>query len=191
MLQRETRSVYEMSKKVLYAVICLHHTLEYTKQPYTNIMLEELQVSLRKELRDYDKIYIAFVYEGPNICVREFRQLKTDSPVVYKQPCAGATHQLAHIMLRGMSLLKELQDEGKRGEKRLYLLTEEKIQRSQAGQIVCETGEGIRVHPFFEDLEFTPCMITTQQGDGGLLERYFQEYGRMIHVATGKNRLGE
>lgn len=106
--------------------------------------------------------------------VREFESIDKDTPFCYKEPCIGKDHNIAHILLMGLILLQELQNKEKRGEYRLYLLTDEKFNRLQVNQIVYEHGSEIRIHPMFENLVYKPILVKTEQAGGDILEEYFR-----------------
>ena len=82
-------------------------------------------------------------------------------------------------------MLKELQDKHEESEKRLYLLTEERFERTHISQIVYKNEEEIKIHPLFEELNYQPILIKTEMAGGDILEEYFADKNGLRPVFKG------
>ena len=71
-----------------------------------------VQKELKEEASYYEKVHVAYVYESPYLEVKDFHDMDHNTPIYYKEPCEGESHDLVHVLFMGLMLLKELQDKG-------------------------------------------------------------------------------
>ncbi len=186
MARKDFKMGYQMKeKKELFAVVCVYHPLIYAKQKHINSMLEMVQKELKEEASYYEKVHVAYVYESPYLEVKDFHDMDHNTPIYYKEPCEGESHDLVHVLFMGLMLLKELQDKHEESEKRLYLLTEERFERTHISQIVYKNEEEIKIHPLFEELNYQPILIKTEMAGGDILEEYFADKNGLRPVFKG------
>lgn len=177
-------------QKKLNVVICVfHENAEHAYKSPLNQMLEELQIDLKKELEEYDKIEVAFVFNDDLLEIKEFQELESKTRIYYKEPSQAG--DFAHIWFMGLALLeKKLQEEEDivtSIENRVYLVTDEQLPREKVRLIIEEKDGELRAHSRFDKIDFIPYLYRSEETSGDILEEYIlkgNENG--IHILKRK-----
>lgn len=152
-----------IKKRKLYVALCVYIKKGRACRSPVNEMIEIVISDLKKELMDYEEIRIAYVFETDGLqgCV-PFERMTAETMPYYTEPKKDSSdHNLDHVFFMSMALLED-QNREERGECRLYLITDEKIERSNEIQWM-EEGNTI-MNPRFEDLN-TKVMVVAKPGD--------------------------
>ena len=187
MLLGQFTEEFPVKDQKLNVVICIFQKdISMIDKSPLNQMLEELQFELKEELDQYSEIQVAYVFEDKSLAVRGFEKLEKDTPVYYKEP--SKHYNLAHIWMLGMALLEQKQQEEKNVaidvENRLYLVTDEKLQRDKVRLIVYEEGGEIYMHTRFSKVDFQPFLWRSEDAYGDILEEFIRKKGKGkgIHI---------
>ncbi len=177
------RKEFPAESEILHVVICVtQNSIGITDKSPVNQILEGVQQGLKEELDKYQEIQVAFVYQTPELEVKDFQKLEKNTPIYYREPTpAGKGYNLVHVWLMGLVLLEKKQHEaeGRRdsAENRLYLLTDERVPYYKANLAVVESEGEIRIHPRFEQLKFYPFLFRSKDANGDILEKYIRQHG--------------
>lgn len=163
-------------------VICIYHKKGRHQQSMINEMLEGVQSKLKKKLKNYKEIQIAYVYETNSILdVKEFEKLEENTPIYYKEPCnkEKGEHNLAYVYFMGLAVLeKQLEKNPQRNvENIVYLITDEEFGRTMVNRIL------YALHARFSHLNFQAKLVKTS--DVGKNED-FESYMNEIEVKSRK-----
>ena len=160
------------------AVICVYQIQGAAAQSKINRLLLEVQKELRDELEKYDRIKVSYVYENMHTTsVKPFTELKEDSPIIYKESYESTVHNLAHVLIMGLTLLER--ERKPFTENRLYLLTDEtgEYKRVQINQIICqksgESGNKVQINPRFSGICNGMYLYTTTEKNCHELRKIF------------------
>lgn len=165
---------YEIVKKEKNAVICIYpNSIQSTDKSHINRTLENLQLALMRERKNYHKLHVAFVFGEGVVCAEDFREIEEGSVCYLDYVSESAS--LSHLWFLGMALLekkeKEQRREGIESENLLYVVTDREFQRTES--------EKILMSPRFQNCNVTPVLIKNQNAGGGKLEEEIRKKGNI------------
>lgn len=191
---RQFQEEIQLEKKVLHAIISIYHQGPSGEKSFVNEQLEKIQIKLKSECEDYEKIRVTYVFETPYLDVKVIEDFKEDTQICYKEPyilekgkskLSNGMHKLQHVCFLSLVLMEEFGEKNKENvENRWYMITDEKFPRNSVREIVAEQDDQIVMHPRFAKLCFETYLIKTKKPESGgdLLERYFACNGNVIAV---------
>lgn len=166
------------AKGNMNVVICVYQVQGAATESKINRILFDVQQELQKELEFYSKIKTSYVYENKSTTsVKPFEELTKDSPIIYKESYEKTVHNLAHVLIMGLTLLEREQEPFT--ENRLYLLTDEtrQYERVQINQIICKesgaSGNNAKINPRFNGICHRMYLYTTSEENCSELRKIF------------------
>lgn len=163
-----------ITKRKLFAVICIDQIQESGHESPVNKMIEHINRQLKDELQKYEDISLAYVYENGGMTeATPFCKFTETSVCRYLNiPIDGAQHNLNHLYFLSMGMLEQVQKQNDTADCRLYLLTNERFPR--VNQIVWQSEGRVKINPRFIDVPIQIHLYKTPGSAGDMLEEYIR-----------------
>lgn len=163
-----------ISKRRLFAVICIDQAPECGTESPINEMIEHVISSLKEVLSEYEDISLAYVYESAGMTEAvPFLPFTRETECLYANlPTEGTSHNLNHLFFLSMAMLEQEQRRNQAADCRLYLLTNEHFPR--VNQIVWQSAGRTIVNLRFAGLAAEIILYKSPGAGADLLESYIR-----------------